>query len=102
VKDGVIPLTGGGRPHLASVKAYGDFEMIFEWRALRGKYNSGFFIRARKNVGNTVGVASTTRAPARKAAWAGLVMRRRETTRSARSIFMACINETAPPPFAQP
>jgi hypothetical protein len=52
VKDGVIHLTGGGSPHLASVKAYGDFEMIFEWRALREKYNSGFFIRARKNVGN--------------------------------------------------
>ena len=52
MKNGVIHLTGGGQPHLASVKTYGDFEMICEWRALREKYNSGFFIRARKNVGN--------------------------------------------------
>lgn len=51
VSDGVIHLTGGGRPHLGTEKAHGDFEMRFQWRALREKYNSGFFIRSGKDVG---------------------------------------------------
>ena len=51
VKDGVIHLTGGGRPNLGTEKSYGNFEMKFEWRALRDKYNSGFFIRSGKDVG---------------------------------------------------
>lgn len=52
VKDGVIHLTGGGSPHLASKQAYGDFEMRFEWRALKEKYNSGFYIRSSEKLGN--------------------------------------------------
>ncbi len=45
VEDGVIQVTGGGKPHLITAAEYGDYEMVFEWRALRDKYNSGFFIR---------------------------------------------------------
>jgi 3-keto-disaccharide hydrolase len=51
VKNGVIQLTGGGKPNLGTEKAYRDFEMKFEWRALAEKYNSGFFIRSGKDVG---------------------------------------------------
>jgi hypothetical protein len=51
VQDGVIHLTGGGRPHLATKKEYADFEMRFEWRTLREKYNSGFFIRSNEKLG---------------------------------------------------
>jgi len=52
VKDGVIHLTGGGRPNLVTVREFADFEMKFEWRALAEKYNSGFFIRCAKEAGN--------------------------------------------------
>jgi hypothetical protein len=53
VEDGVIKLSGGGKPHLASAKDYGDFEMRFEWRAGSAKgHNSGFFIRSGRNVGS--------------------------------------------------
>lgn len=51
VEDGVIKLSGGGSPHLASAQSYGDFEMRFEWRGVKDKYNSGFFIRSGENVG---------------------------------------------------
>ena len=51
VKDGVILLSGGSRPHLGTVKAYRDFEMRFQWRSLGKKYNSGFYIRSSKDVG---------------------------------------------------
>lgn len=51
VEDGVIRLSGGGKPNLGSSKAYGDFEMKFEWRALKDKYNSGFFIRSSEKIG---------------------------------------------------
>ena len=51
VEDGLIKLSGGGKPHLGSAKAYGDFEMKFEWRAVKDKYNSGFFIRSGAKVG---------------------------------------------------
>ena len=51
VEDGVIKLSGGGKPNLGSATAYGDFEMKFEWRALKDKYNSGFFIRSGEKVG---------------------------------------------------
>jgi hypothetical protein len=51
VHDGVIQVTGGGMPHLATEREYADFEMRFEWRALRDKYNSGFFIRSAKELG---------------------------------------------------
>lgn len=51
VEDGLIKLSGGGKPHLGSEKSYGDFEMKFEWRSVKDKYNSGFFIRSGKKVG---------------------------------------------------
>ncbi len=51
VEDGVIKLTGGGSPHLGTAREYGDFEMRFQWRAMREKYNSGFFIRSPENLG---------------------------------------------------
>jgi hypothetical protein len=50
VKDGVILVTGGSAPHLATVKEYADFELRLEWRALRDKYNSGLFIRSGRKV----------------------------------------------------
>ena len=52
VKDGVIYLTGLMRPHLVTTKEYGDFEMKFEWRALKEKFNSGFYIRCKPDAGN--------------------------------------------------
>lgn len=52
VADGVIKLSGGGRPNLGSQWDYADFDMRFQWRALRAKYNSGFYIRSRRKVGN--------------------------------------------------
>lgn len=51
VVEGVIHLTGGGKPHLATKDEYANFEMRFEWRALREKYNSGFFIRSNEKLG---------------------------------------------------
>lgn len=52
VADGLIQLSGGGSPHLSTDREYGDFEMRFEWRALKPGYNSGFFIRSGKNLGS--------------------------------------------------
>ena len=49
VEGGVIKLSGGGEPHLRTVYEFANFEMRFEWRAKREKYNSGFFIRSPKN-----------------------------------------------------
>ena len=51
VEGGVIKLTGGGKPHLGTVYEFANFEMRFEWRAKREKYNGGFFIRSPKNLG---------------------------------------------------
>lgn len=51
VKDGLIELSGGGSPHLASQWDYADFDVRFEWRAGRDKYNSGFYVRSRRGVG---------------------------------------------------
>jgi hypothetical protein len=51
VEDGVIKVLGGGRPHLASAREYGDFELRFEWRGTKEKYNSGLFIRSGKKIG---------------------------------------------------
>ena len=51
VEDGVIKVTGGGKPHLASEKQYGDFDFRFQWRGTREKYNSGLFLRSGRNVG---------------------------------------------------
>jgi len=59
VEEGVIKVTGGGSPHLASAKEYGDFEFRFEWRGMKPKYNSGFFFRSGKKVGaNQINLAS--------------------------------------------
>lgn len=59
VEDGVIKVTGGGSPHLASAKEFGDFELRFEWRGVKPKYNSGLFIRSGKKVGaNQINLAS--------------------------------------------
>ncbi len=52
VEGGLIHLTGGGKPNLVTEREYGDFEMRFEWRALKDKYNSGFYIRTGKNTGS--------------------------------------------------
>ena len=51
VEDGLIKLSGGGKPNLGTAMAYADFEMRFEWRAVKDKYNSGFFIRSGEKVG---------------------------------------------------
>lgn len=51
VEYGVIKLSGGGKPHLATAQEYGNFEMRFQWRAQRERYNSGFFIRSAQNLG---------------------------------------------------
>ena len=52
VERGLICLTGGGSPNLVTEREYGDFEMRFEWRALKGKYNSGFYIRSGRETGS--------------------------------------------------
>lgn len=52
VEEGVIKVTGGGKPHLASAQEYGNFELRLEWRGLKEKYNSGLFIRSGKSVGS--------------------------------------------------
>ena len=46
VEDGVIKLSGGNNRHLASQREFADFDVRFEWRAMREKYNSGFFVRS--------------------------------------------------------
>lgn len=51
VDGGLIHLSGGGKPHLATEKEYGDFELRFEWRSVGEKYNSGLFIRSGPNLG---------------------------------------------------
>lgn len=51
VEDGMIRLSGGGAPHLASAKEYTDFEVRFQWRAQKKGYNSGFFVRSGRSVG---------------------------------------------------
>src|SRR4051812_46416502 len=45
VEDGVIKLSGGNSPHLASRREFGDFDVRLQWRAMRDKDKSGFFIR---------------------------------------------------------
>ena len=52
IENGVIHVTGGGKPHLASAQEFGDFELRLEWRGLKEKYNSGLYIRSGKNVGS--------------------------------------------------
>lgn len=52
VKDGIISLTGAMRPHLVTAREFADFEMKFEWRAMKEKFNSGFYIRCKPDAGN--------------------------------------------------
>jgi|SRR6516225_12495929 hypothetical protein len=52
VKDGMILLSGGSEPHLATEQEYADFELRLQWRALRDPYNSGLFIRSGRTVGS--------------------------------------------------
>ena len=52
VEEGVIKVTGGGKPYLASAAEYGNFELRLAWRGLKEKYNSGLFVRSGKNVGS--------------------------------------------------
>ena len=51
VEDGVIKVSGGGKPHLASAQEVGNFELRLQWRGLKAGYNSGLFVRSGKNVG---------------------------------------------------
>lgn len=51
VQDGVIRLTGGGSPHLATQWDFGDFDARFEWKAMKKGYNSGFFVRTVRDKG---------------------------------------------------
>lgn len=51
VGDGVIHLHGGGSPHLASQWPFDDFEMRFQWKALKNGYNSGFYVRSGRKIG---------------------------------------------------
>ena len=46
VEEGVIKVTGGGQPHLASAREYGNFELRLEWRGVKKRYNSGLFLRS--------------------------------------------------------
>jgi hypothetical protein len=50
VADGVIKLSGGGAPHLASMEEYANFELRLEWRGLKANYNSGLYVRSGKSV----------------------------------------------------
>lgn len=52
VADGVIQLSGGGSPHLSTDREYTDFEMRFEWRGLKDRYNSGFYVRSGPKLGS--------------------------------------------------
>ncbi|HEX5104693.1 MAG TPA: DUF1080 domain-containing protein [Pirellulaceae bacterium] len=51
VEEGVIKVTGGGKPHLATAEKFADFELRLEWRGMRDKYNSGLFIRSKPDLG---------------------------------------------------
>jgi hypothetical protein len=50
VEDGLIKLSGGSKPHLASQWDYEDFDLRLEWRALAAGYNSGVYIRSGRAV----------------------------------------------------
>ncbi len=61
VDDGMIRLSGGGAPHLASQWDYEDFDMRFQWKALKKGYNGGFFVRSGRNVGgNQINLAQNS------------------------------------------
>jgi hypothetical protein len=52
VEEGVIKVTGGGKPHLATAEKFADFELRLEWRGMKDKYNSGLFIRSKPELGS--------------------------------------------------
>lgn len=52
VAGGLIQLSGGGKPHLATAREYGDFELRLEWRSVADKYNSGLYLRSGPNLGS--------------------------------------------------
>lgn len=52
VEDDMIRLSGGGAPHLASQWDCEDFEMRFQWKALKKGYNGGFYVRSGRKVGS--------------------------------------------------
>lgn len=52
VADGVIQLSGGGSPHLSTDREFTDFEMRFEWRGVKDRYNSGFYVRSSPKLGS--------------------------------------------------
>ncbi|MCI0376300.1 MAG: DUF1080 domain-containing protein [Gemmataceae bacterium] len=52
VEEGLIRLSGGGSPHLASQWDFDDFDARFEWRAAKKGYNSGFFVRSSRKIGS--------------------------------------------------
>jgi hypothetical protein len=52
VEEGVIKVTGGGSPHLATAEKYADFELRLQWRGMKDKYNSGLFIRSKPDLGS--------------------------------------------------
>lgn len=52
VADGVIQLSGGGSPHLSTDREFADFEMRFEWRGVKDRYNSGFYVRSSPKLGS--------------------------------------------------
>ena len=61
VEDGLVKLSGGGSPHLASQWDYEDFEVRLQWRAAAKSYNSGFYVRSGRNVGaNQINLAKGT------------------------------------------
>lgn len=51
VENGVIKVSGGGSPHLASAREFRDFDLRLEWRGMRDKYNSGLFLRSGRKIG---------------------------------------------------
>ncbi|MBX9682047.1 MAG: DUF1080 domain-containing protein [Gemmataceae bacterium] len=51
VADGMIKLSGGGNPHLATQWPYSDFDVRIQWKALKKGYNSGFYVRSGRSVG---------------------------------------------------
>lgn len=51
VEDGVIKLSGGDKPHLASQWDYEDFDLRLEWRGFVKGYNSGVYVRSGRAVG---------------------------------------------------
>lgn len=50
VADGMIQVSGGGSPHLASQWDYEDFDFRLEWKAHKKGYNSGVYVRSGRNV----------------------------------------------------